>query len=112
MGAGAGHAIGTFIFFQFRGALRVVSVYHFCSSCRALRIVLIEWGGDCNTPFLTSFALNIYDTYIVNNHSPELKEKAPPSIWLCYVSDINCHRWYMGTCGIHIKVVASCSYAF
>ena len=23
--------------------------------------------------------------YVVNNHGAELKEKAPPSIWLCYV---------------------------
>ena len=42
----------------------------------------------CNTPVLTPFALNIHDTYIVNNHGEELKAKAPPSIWLCYVSDL------------------------
>ena len=57
-----------------------------------------------NTLVLTPFALNIHDTYIVNNHGAELKAKAPPSIWLCYVSDRNCHRWYIGTCGIHIKL--------
>ena len=42
--------------------------------------------------------------YIVNNHGVELKAKAPPSIWLCYVSDWNCHWWYIGTCNIHIKL--------
>ena len=39
----------------------------------------------CNTPVLTPFALNVYDVYIVINHGAELKEKAPPSILLCYV---------------------------
>ena len=64
---------------------------------------LMEFGR-CNTPVLTPFALNIHDTYIVNNHGAELKEKSPPSIWLCCVSNRNCHRWYIGTCGIHIKL--------
>ena len=40
----------------------------------------------CNTPILTPFALNVHDVYIVINRGMELKEKAPPSIWLCYVS--------------------------
>ena len=35
----------------------------------------------CNTPILTSFALNVYDVYIVINHGVELKEKSPPSIY-------------------------------
>ena len=42
----------------------------------------------CNTPVLTPFALNIYDVYIVINRGVELKGKAPPLIWLCYVSAI------------------------
>ena len=46
----------------------------------------IGWGV-CNTPVLTPFALNIHDTYIVNNHGAELKAKAPPWIGLCYVSE-------------------------
>ena len=61
----------------------------------------IEGGGECNTPVLTPFALNIHDTYIVNNHGAEPKAKAPSSIWLCYVSDRNHHRWYIGTYGIY-----------
>ena len=42
----------------------------------------------CNTLVLTPFSLNVYDVYIVINHGVELKAKAPPSIWLCYVSAI------------------------
>ena len=42
-------------------------------------------GRKCNTPVLTPFALKVYDVYIVINHGAELKEKGPPSIWLCYV---------------------------
>ena len=42
----------------------------------------------CNTPVLTPLALNVYYVYIVINHGVELKEKPPPSIWLCYVSVI------------------------
>ena len=37
-------------------------------------MVLFQGGGDCNTLVLTPFALNIHDTYIVNNHGAELKE--------------------------------------
>ena len=48
----------------------------------------IEGGGECNTPFLTPFALKVHDVYIVINHGEELKAKSPPSIWLCYVSAI------------------------
>ena len=44
--------------------------------------------GYCNTPVLTSFALNVYDVYIEFNHGVDLKEKSPPSIWLFYVSAI------------------------
>ena len=35
---------------------------------------------DCNTLVLTSFALNVYDVYIVIDHGVELKAKYPPSI--------------------------------
>ena len=42
----------------------------------------------CNTPVWTLFSLNVYDVYIVINHGVELKEKAPPSISLCYLSTI------------------------
>ena len=42
----------------------------------------------CNTLVLAPFALKVHDVYIVINHGVELKEKAPPSIWLCYVSAI------------------------
>ena len=52
---------------------------------------VVEGGGECNTPILTPFALNIHDTYVVNNHGEELREKAPPSIYLCYFSDWNGH---------------------
>ena len=52
------------------------------------RTVLFQGGGDCNTPFLNPFALKVHDVYIVINHGEELKEKSPPSIWLCYVSAI------------------------
>ena len=45
-----------------------------------------EGYQKCNTPVLTPFALNVHDVYIVTNHGAELKAKAPPSIWLCYVS--------------------------
>ena len=37
---------------------------------------------------LTPFALNLYDVYILINRGVELKAKASPSIWLCYVSVI------------------------
>ena len=65
----------------------------------------------CNTLVLTSFALNVYDVYIVINHGVELKAKAPPSIWLCYV-------WRLKMLSMiyrdirHITVLASCKYAF
>ena len=65
MGSKGCHAIGTSIFVQF---------------CKALRIVLFEGGGECNTLVLTPFALNVYDVYIVINHGVDLKEKSPPSI--------------------------------
>ena len=42
----------------------------------------------CNTPVLTSFVLKVHYVYIVINHGVELKEKAPPTIWLFYVSTI------------------------
>ena len=50
----------------------------FCLNFVGIEDSAIEGGGECNTPILTSFALNIYDTYIVNNHGEELKAKAPP----------------------------------
>ena len=53
-------------------------------------VALIKWGTRseslCNTLVLTLLTLKIHDTYIVNNLGAELKAKAPPSIWLCYVS--------------------------
>ena len=49
-------------------------------------MLTLDWV--CNTPVLTSFALKVHDVYIVINHGEELKEKSPPSIWLCYVSAI------------------------
>ena len=39
-----------------------------------------EANSICNTSVMTSFALNVYDVYIVINHGVELKEKRPPSI--------------------------------
>ena len=47
--------------------------------------MLFQGGGECNTLVLTPFALKVHDVYIVINHGVELKEKSPPSIWLCYV---------------------------
>ena len=47
------------------------------------RTVLIQGGGDCNTLVLIPLALNIHDVYSTINRGVELKEKAPPSIWLC-----------------------------
>ena len=41
---------------------------------------------SCNTPVLTLLLLNVHDLYSVMNRGVELKAKAPPSIWLCYVS--------------------------
>ena len=61
---------------------------------------------DCNTPVFTPFALNIHDTYIVNNHGAELKAKAPPSIGYVMfrieiVTDgILGHAAYILNCGI------------
>ena len=52
------------------------------------RTVLFQGGGECNIPVLTPFTLKIHDIYIVINRGVELKEKAPPSIWLCYASTI------------------------
>ena len=37
---------------------------------------------------MTPFALKVHDVYVVINRGVELKEKSPPSIWLCYVSAI------------------------
>ena len=50
--------------------------------------MLFQGGGNCNTTVLTPFALKVHDVYIVINHGEEIKEKSPPSIWLCYVSAI------------------------
>ena len=41
----------------------------------------VEVGTECNTPVLTSFALNIYDVNIVIDNGVELKEKSPPFIY-------------------------------
>ena len=35
---------------------------------------------ECNTPVLTPFAFKVHDAI---NRGEELKEKAPPLIWLC-----------------------------
>ena len=68
------------------------------------RTVLFQGGGDCNIPVLTPFALKVHDIYILINHGEELKEKAPPSIWLCYVSAIgivadgtSCHMAHLSS---------------
>ena len=37
---------------------------------------------------MTPFALKVHDVYIVINNGVELRAKAPPSIWLRYVSAI------------------------
>ena len=58
----------------------VVPGYHFCLVLMSTEDSAVEGGGECNTPFLTPFALNIYDVNIVINHGVELKEKSPPSI--------------------------------
>ena len=50
------------------------------------RTVLFQGGGDCNTPgFDPGCIKKVHDVYIVINRSVELKAKAPPSIWSCYV---------------------------
>ena len=64
----------------------------------------------CNTPVLTPFALNVYDVYIVINRGVELKEKAPPSIWLCYVSAIRIVVDGI-SCYLAHNSFASCKYA-
>ena len=78
MGAGGCHAIGTSIFVQFHGTLRRYQCSILFIFFKSTEDSAIEGGGECNTPVLTMLALNIYDTYIVNNHGAELKEKAPP----------------------------------
>ena len=45
---------------------------------------VVEGGGECNTPVLTPFALNVYDVNIVFNRGMELKAKAPPLIY-CFM---------------------------
>ena len=54
--------------------------------CKSTEDSAIEGGGEYNTPVLTSLALKIHDTHIVNNLGVELKAKSPPLIWLCCVS--------------------------
>ena len=74
--------------------------------CKRTKDSAIEGGGDCNTLVLTPLALNIHDTYIVNNHGAELKAKAPPSIgyvmfWIEILTDgISGHVAYILSCGI------------
>ena len=40
-------------------------------------LCLLWYSPSCNTSVLTSFALNVYDIYIVINHGVELKAKIP-----------------------------------
>ena len=42
---------------------------------------VVDGRGDCNTPILTPFALNVYDVNIVINHGEEPKEKSLPLIY-------------------------------
>ena len=63
----------------------------------------------CNTPVLTPFALNVYDVYI--NRGVELKAKAPPSIWLCYVQRLKSLPMVYRVIW-NITVLALCKYAF
>ena len=62
-----------------------------------------------NTPVLTLFALNVDDVYIVINRGVELKEKAPPLIWLCYAWQLKSLPIVYGDIR-HIIVLASCKY--
>ena len=101
MGAGGCHAIGTPIFFQFCGTLRRCQGNILFKFCKSTEDSAIKGVGECNTLFLTPLALNIHDTYIVNNHGVELKAKAPPSIgyamfWVEIVTDgISGHAAYI-----------------
>ena len=72
--------IGTSIFFQLCAALRQCQCRIFVQFCKAPRTVLLKGEGNVTPWFLTPFALNVYDVYIVINHGVELKAKAPPSI--------------------------------
>ena len=65
-----------------------IPMQHFVQFCKSVEDSAIEGGGECNTPVLTPFALNVHDVYIVINHGVELKAKAPLLICLCYVSMI------------------------
>ena len=88
MGARGCHAIGTSIFVQFCGTLWRYQCIIFVQILQSIEDSAIEGGGDCNTPVLTPFTLNVCDVYIVMNRGVGLKAKSPPSIWLCYVSAI------------------------
>ena len=48
--------------------------------------MLLKGEGNVTSPVFTPFALKVHDVYIVMNRGVEVKEKTPPSIWLCYVS--------------------------
>ena len=71
--------------------------------------MLFQGGGDCNTPVLILFALKVHDVYIVINHGEEIKEKSPPSIWLCYVSAIGIVADGISCYPTH-NIFASCKY--
>ena len=50
------------------------------------RTVLFQGGGDCNIPSFDPGCIKRYMMYMFAiNRGVELKEKSPPSIWLCYV---------------------------
>ena len=80
--------IGTSIFIQFSETLRWYQCRILFKFCKSTKDSAIEGGGECNTLVLTLLALKIHDTHIVNNLGVKLKAKAPPSIWLCCVSDL------------------------
>ena len=85
MGVGGCHVIGTSIFVQFCITLRWYQCSTLFKFCKSTEDSAIEGGGECNTPVLTPIALNIHDTYIVNNHGVELKVKAPMDlVMLCF----------------------------
>ena len=69
-----------------------------------LRTVLFQGGGDCNTPFLTMFALKGIWCNNVINHGMELKEKAPPWISILCFGDWRRYRWYF-VLAMHIKML-------
>ena len=74
------------------------------------RTMLFQGGGDCNTLVLTPFALQGTCCIIVINCGEELKEKAPPSIWLCmFRQEGSLSMVYRAI--QHIIILTSCKYA-